>query len=77
MAKRQNTTVKGNFVEEKRKVALRITAAIFALLALIHLFRLFSPFEVIFAGAEVPLWFSLLALAVLGSFSVWLYNLTC
>ena len=63
--------------EEKRKKALRIVSAIFAIFAIVHFVRLLTGFEVVFAGVEIPLWFSLVALALLGSFSLWLYNLTC
>jgi len=41
-----------------------LAVAVFALIALVHLYRLVRPFEVIVHGAAVPQWASWLGLIV-------------
>jgi hypothetical protein len=47
-----------------------IAAALFALIALVHVYRLVKPFEVVVAGAVVPQWASWVALVVAGGLAV-------
>ncbi len=50
-----------------------IAVIVFAVMALVHLVRLFTGWEVIIAGYVVPVWFSLPALIVTGglAFMIW------
>lgn len=43
-----------------------LAVAIFALIALVHLYRLIRPFEVVVHGMVVPQWVSLAGLIVAG-----------
>jgi hypothetical protein len=43
-----------------------LAVVIFALIALVHLYRLVRPFEVVVHGMVVPQWVSLAGLAVAG-----------
>jgi hypothetical protein len=47
-----------------------IAAAVFALIALLHLLRLAYGWEVTFAGWVVPLWLSVVGLIVAGGLAV-------
>ena len=50
-------------------------AAIFlALIALVHLYRLVRPFEVVVAGNVLPLWFSIVGAVVAGVLSLMLWR---
>ena len=51
-----------------------LAVAVFALIALLHLFRLVRPFEVVVGGASVPQWASLAGLAVAGGLAVMLWR---
>lgn len=53
-------------------VPVVIAAFIFALVALVHLVRLLSPFPIILAGYIVPVWISGLAFILSGLMSIWL-----
>lgn len=35
-----------------------ISSAVFALMALVHVYRLISPFELVIAGCHIPQWVS-------------------
>jgi hypothetical protein len=50
-----------------------LAALIFALMALIHLYRLVRPFEIVVGGTALPLWVSGVGVAVAGllAFMVW------
>ena len=49
-----------------------IASGILGLIALAHLYRLLSPFDVIVAGAAVPQWASILGLVVAGGLALML-----
>ena len=49
----------------------RVSGAIFAVVAAVHLYRLIAPFPVLFGSAAVPQWVSVVGLLVAGSLSVW------
>jgi hypothetical protein len=46
-----------------------IASAIFALMALIHLYRLFTHFQIILGSHTIPLWCSYVAIVVAGVLS--------
>lgn len=54
-----------------RKGYLRVSAAIFSVLSLAHLTRLFSGWEIAVAGITVPRWLSLPGLAVTVILASW------
>lgn len=51
-----------------------IAGAIFALMSLIHLYRLAAPFEVTIGPCHVPQWLSAVAAAVAGLLSAMLFR---
>lgn len=54
---------------------LVISAVIFGLMATTHLVRLFTPFSIVVGTWAVPLWGSLLGVAVGIVLSVWAFRL--
>ena len=54
---------------------LQISGALFGLIALAHLLRLFRHWPVDLAGHLVPLWASWLGLVVAGALSIWALRL--
>ena len=54
---------------------LRISGALFGLIALAHLLRLFRHWPVDFAGYLVPQWASWLGLLLAGGLSLWAFRL--
>jgi hypothetical protein len=54
---------------------LLISAVIFGLMATTHLVRLFSPFSIVVGPWTVPIWGSLLGVAVGITLSVWAFRL--
>ena len=50
-----------------------LAVLVFALVALLHLFRLVYGWEATIAGAAVPMWASILALVVAGGLAVGLW----
>jgi len=54
----------------------RLAVIILALIALVHLYRLFAGWEVIVAGFPIPVWWSLFGLVIPGglAFMVWREN---
>ena len=52
----------------------RIAVALFALLALAHLFRLFAGWEVVIAGFVIPVWLSLVGLVVAAGLAVMVWR---
>ena len=46
-----------------------IASAIFALMALAHVYRLIRPFEIVIAGCDVPQWVSAVAALVTAGLS--------
>ena len=51
-----------------------IAAAIFALMALVHLLRLFTHFQVVLGSHVLPQWISIVAILVTGGLAVGLYR---
>jgi hypothetical protein len=54
--------------------AIVIAAYLFGVGALIHLARLFYPFEIIIAGIIIPIWFSSILFIFAGALSAWLFR---
>jgi hypothetical protein len=54
---------------------LRVAGVVFALLALAQLLRVTIRPEILVGGRVLPLWPSLLGIVILGSLSVWMWNL--
>jgi hypothetical protein len=54
---------------------LQISGALFGLIALAHLLRLFRHWQVDLAGYIVPLWASWLGLILAGGLSIWALRL--
>jgi hypothetical protein len=60
--------------ERMDKNAALITAGvIFAIVALLHLARLITKFEVTFAKKTVPLWVNVIGLLVAGFLAFWMF----
>lgn len=57
-----------------RKPFTLFAAAIFALMALVHLLRLFTHFQVVLGSHVVPQWASIVAIAITGILAVALYR---
>ena len=57
-----------------RRPFTSLAAAIFALMALAHLYRLLSPFPVTVGGTEIPQWVSIAALVVTGGLAAMLFR---
>lgn len=51
-----------------------IAAAIFALMALVHVLRLFTDFQVVLGSHVLPQWISIVAILVTGGLAVGLYR---
>lgn len=56
-------------------IGLRVAGTVFGLMSLAQLLRLLLRPEIRVAGHELPLWPSVLALVILGGFSLWLWKL--
>jgi hypothetical protein len=52
----------------------KLAVVIFALIALVHLYRLIRPFEVVVKGMVVPQWISLAGLIVAGGLALMLWR---
>ena len=55
---------------------LRVASAVFAIMCVAQLLRVALRPEVVVAGHLVPLWPSIIAVALLAALSVWLWRLT-
>ena len=51
-----------------------IAAVLFAVIALVHLYRLVRPFEVVVGGAIIPQWVSIAGLVVAGGLALMLWR---
>jgi hypothetical protein len=51
-----------------------IAALIFALMALLHVYRLFTHFQVILGSHTIPMWVSYLGVVVPGVLAIMLYR---
>lgn len=59
-----------------QKLGLKVSCVVFGLLCLAQLLRLLLRPEVLVAGSQLPLWPSALAVAILGSLSLWMWKLS-
>jgi len=57
-----------------RKTFTLIAAIIFAIVALLHVYRLFTHFQVILGSHTVPMWVSYLGVLIPGLLAVMLYR---
>ena len=57
--------------------AITLSALIFAIMALVHLGRIFCPFEVQIGSFVAPEWFSYLGFIVFGLLSAYLFKARC
>ena len=51
-----------------------VAALIFAIMALLHLYRLFTHFQVILGSHTIPIWVSYVAIVVTGGLAMGLYR---
>ena len=51
-----------------------VAALIFAIMALLHLYRLFTHFQVILGSHTIPMWVSYVAIVVTGGLAMGLYR---
>lgn len=56
------------------KLFTTLAAIVFALIALIHLYRLIRPFDVVVHGMIVPQWVSIAGLVVAGTLAFMLHR---
>ncbi len=59
------------------KAPLIVAGTIFGLIALIHVYRLYSHFSIVIGTAEIPSWVSLVAVIVAGWLSYWMFSTAC
>ncbi len=57
------------------RVYLKISGALFGVIAVGHLLRLFRHWQVGLAGYMVPLWVSWIGLVLAGGLSIWAFRL--
>jgi TRAP-type C4-dicarboxylate transport system permease small subunit len=51
-----------------------IAALIFAIMALLHVYRLFTHFLVVLGSHEIPMWMSYVAIVVAGGLAIGLFR---
>jgi len=51
-----------------------IAVCLFALIALVHLFRLFAGWEVVVSGFVIPVWWSAIGLAIAGGLALMVWR---
>lgn len=56
------------------KTALLTAGTIFALVALIHLYRLFSHFRIVVGTTEIPIWVNFIGILIAGTLSYWMFT---
>ncbi len=56
--------------------ALKLSATIFALVALAHVWRLIRHSQIVIGSHDIPLWFSAVALIVAAILSIWMWKLS-
>jgi hypothetical protein len=59
------------------KAPLYVAGTIFGLVALVHLYRLFSHFNIIVGTTEIPFWVNIVGALVFGALSFWMFASTC
>ncbi len=60
---------------KSRVLGLRVAGTILGIVAVIHLARLVTRFEVVFAGWPLPLWVNAVGVVLTGALCVWLWRL--
>lgn len=56
------------------RAPLLVSGTIFGLIALIHLYRLYSHFNVIIGSTDLPDWASIAAVIISGVLSLWMFS---
>lgn len=59
------------------KAPLYVAGTIFGLVALAHLYRLFSHFNIVIGNTEVPYGANVVAAIVFGALSLWMFASAC
>ncbi len=59
---------------QEKNNALRLSALVFALIALVHLLRLLLGWDMILGAFEAPQWVSLIALIIAGGLAWWMWT---
>lgn len=59
------------------KAPLYVAGTIFLLVALAHLYRLYSHFNIVIGTTEVPYWANIVAAAVFGLLGLWMFRSAC
>jgi hypothetical protein len=60
----------------EQRFGLRVAATIFAVVSLAQITRIAAHLEISIAGRAIPMWPSVIAAAVTGSLSIWLWILS-
>lgn len=55
------------------KAPLYVAGTVFGLVALVHLYRLFSHFNLVVGSTEVPTWANIVGILVAGGLSYWMF----
>ena len=58
------------------RVALRVAGIIFTLMALVHVWRLVTRFQIVIGQREIPLSVSAVGLIVAGALGIWMLMLS-
>ncbi len=59
------------------KAPLYVAGTIFGLIALLHLYRLYSHFSIVIGTTEVPVWANGVGFIVAGALSYWMFHTAC
>lgn len=59
------------------KAPLYVAGTVFGFVALVHLYRLYSHFNLVIGTTEVPTWANVVAVIVTGSLSYWMFSSAC
>lgn len=59
------------------KTPLYVAGTIFGLIALIHLYRLYSHFNIVIGTTEIPSWANVIGAIVAGGLSYWMFYSAC
>lgn len=59
---------------QEKNNALRLSALVFALIALVHLLRLLLGWDMILGAFEAPQWVSIIAIIVAGGLAWWTWT---
>lgn len=62
---------------KNKDIGLQVAGALFALVGLAHLLRIFTGFDLIVAGRQVPVWVNGIGLIVAGGLAAWMFGLSC